>query len=99
MALTEYDFVTHWFFRAPIERVFAELAAVEQWPAWWPGVLAVEVVSPGEQGELGKRMSTTWKSALPYALTFESEVIRYEPPRRLEVQARGELVGRGCWEL
>jgi uncharacterized protein YndB with AHSA1/START domain len=99
MAMSHYNFVTRWFFRAPIERVFAELAAVEQWPAWWPGVLAVEVLAPGDGGKLGKRTCTTWKSVLPYALSFEAEVVRYEPPHRLEVQARGELVGRGRWEL
>jgi uncharacterized protein YndB with AHSA1/START domain len=97
--MSDYNFVTRWFLRASIERVFAELEAVEQWPSWWPGVLAVEVLSQGAPDGLGKRTRNTWKSRLPYTLTFEAELVRYEPPRLIEVAASGELVGRGRWEL
>lgn len=97
--MSDYTFITSWLFRAPIERVFAELEDVEQWPSWWPGVLAVEVLTPGARGKLGMRTCNTWKSVLPYKLTFEAELVRYEPPHLMEVAARGELVGRGRWEL
>ena len=95
--MADYNFVTRWFLRAPIERVFAELEAVEQWPSWWPGVLSVEVLAPGDP--IGKRTRNRWRSRLPYVLTFEAEVVRYEPPLRIELVARGELEGRGRWEL
>jgi uncharacterized protein YndB with AHSA1/START domain len=99
MSSSDYYFVTSWFFCAPLERVFAELEAVEQWPSWWPGVLAVEPVASEGRGSLGKRTRNTWKSVLPYELTFEAELVRYEPPHVLEVAASGELAGRGRWEL
>jgi uncharacterized protein YndB with AHSA1/START domain len=97
--MSDFTFITRWFFRAPIERVFAEIEAVDQWPSWWRGVLAVEVLEPGARGKLGTRTRNTWRSALPYTLTFEAELVRYEPPHVVEVEARGELVGRGRWEL
>ncbi len=97
--MAHYEFLTSWFLRAPIERVFAEIEAVSEWPSWWKGVLAVEVLSPGTHGSVGMRTRNTWKSLLPYTLEFEAEVVRHEPPTRIEVAARGELVGRGTWEL
>ena len=97
--MAAYAFVTEWFLRAPIERVFAEIDAPEQWPTWWPGVQDVQVLETGPAGRVGTRVRNTWKSALPYALTFEAEVTRHCPPTLIELAASGELVGHGRWEL
>jgi uncharacterized protein YndB with AHSA1/START domain len=97
--MADYRFVTRWFFRAPIERVFAEIDAAEQWPQWWRGVRAVQLLTPGAHGRLGTRTRNTWRSVLPYELTFDAELVRHQPPTLIEVAASGQLVGRGRWEL
>jgi hypothetical protein len=100
---SDYSFVTRWFFQAPIEHVFAELTAVDQWPSWWRGVRAVELLLPSDGAQagsiLGTRTRNTWKSVLPYELVFDAEVVRVQAPTTIEVAATGQLVGRGLWEL
>lgn len=97
--MADYSFVTEWLFDAPVERVFAEIQAAEDWPAFWKGVRRVEVLSRPEHGLVGTRTRNTWRSVLPYTLTFDAEVIAAEAPRRLELRADGELSGSGRWEL
>ena len=41
----------------------------------------------------------SWRSVLPYTLTFDSEVTRVEPPYLIEGHATGELEGVGVWRL
>jgi hypothetical protein len=92
-----YTFVTTWKFKAPIEKVWKEINEPNDWPTWWKGV--VEVVSLKEGDELGvggvKRF--TWKSKLPYRLSFDSRVVSVEPLKRIEGIAFGELDGKGVW--
>ena len=54
-------------------------------------------LEPGGEGGLGALHRSVWKSALPYRLTFDSRVIRVEHLTLYEVQATGQLEGRGLW--
>jgi hypothetical protein len=48
---------------------------------------------------LGDRCRYAFRTALPYTLSFVTEVTEVSPPTRLVVDASGELAGTGCWEL
>ena len=97
---SRYQFVTTWTIPAPAERIWKELMAPEQWPTWWRGVERVDLVKPGAGAHgVGAVRDYTWRSALPYQLTFRMETIRVEPCRLIEGQATGELEGSGCWRL
>jgi uncharacterized protein YndB with AHSA1/START domain len=96
---TRFDLVSEWHLKAPVDRVWAELAAPEQWPDWWRAVKRVEVVRAGDANGIGAVRRFTWGTALPYNITFEMEATRIEPQRILEGQARGELNGMGLWTL
>ena len=41
----------------------------------------------------------TWKSALPYKLEFDLEIVRIELHRLIEARAFGELDGHGLWQF
>ena len=97
--MREYSFVTRWYLEAPIERVFAEIETPSEWPSWWPGVRAVSVLDEGRPDGVGHVTRTTWRSRLPYDLTFNARTVLREAPRVIEVEAFGELSGRGRWEL
>jgi uncharacterized protein YndB with AHSA1/START domain len=97
--VAQYEFLTTWCVDAPIERVFAVLEDSAAYPEWWKGVTAVEVLEPGDAHGLGKRARFSWRSVLPYTLTFEGRVTRSEAPHLLEGQATGELEGVGVWHL
>ena len=97
--MSDYAFVTRWRIGAPIERVFARIEDAAGWPSWWRGVRDVRVIEPGGEDGIGRVVRTTWRSRLPYDLTFNARMVRREPPRTLEVLAFGELEGHGRWEL
>lgn len=99
LAATRFDLVTEWRLAAPVSRVWAEIARPEQWPSWWRAVRAVEIVRAGDANGVGAVRRFTWKTALPYDVTFELEATRVEPEHTLEGRATGELNGVGLWTL
>jgi uncharacterized protein YndB with AHSA1/START domain len=93
-----YAFVTHWLFAAPVERVWHLITHPLDWPQWWPGVETVVCVRPGQDDDgFASIYRSTWKSRLPYRLTFESESIRVERFKLYEIRAFGQLTGHGLW--
>ena len=94
-----YEFTTEWTIPAPPERVWTELMDPERWPQWWPGVVQVETIRAGEQNGVGAVRRYTFRSRLPYRLTFTMETTRLEPHQLIEGRATGELDGYGCWRL
>ena len=94
-----YEFVTIWRVKAPIETVWNEIYHSTEWPKWWKGVESVVEVRKGDEAGVGSIHRYTWKSKLPYRLSFDMQTIRIEPPRLLEGIATGELQGRGLWQL
>ena len=94
-----YDFVTIWRVKAPIESIWNEIYHSRDWPKWWQGVESVSEVRKGDESGVGSIHRYTWKSKLPYRLSFDMETIRIEPPWLLEGIAAGELQGRGLWQL
>jgi hypothetical protein len=95
--MTHYRFVTLWRLQAPIERVFAEIDAIEAWPEWWPNVRRVEKLEAGDADGIGAVFATTFVGRLPYPLRFELRVTRRDAPTSLVGAATGELEGVGEW--
>jgi hypothetical protein len=96
---TRYEFLTAWLVPAPIERVWDELFDVASWPQWWKGVTEARELEPGGPGGVGKVFTISWRSFLPYELTFTTTVTRVEQPHLMEGEAVGELTGTGRWRL
>ena len=99
MRSASYSFVTTWCLDAPIERVFEAIDDAAAWPSWWKGVVRTELIEPGDDNKIGRVWDLTWRSRLPYELSFRSTVTRREPPHLLEGSAAGELIGTGRWRL
>jgi uncharacterized protein YndB with AHSA1/START domain len=97
--MKDYNFVTIWRVAAPIESVWNEIYHSTDWPAWWRGVESVREINKGDESGVGSIHRYTWKSKLPYRLSFDMKTIRVDPPRLLEGIAIGELQGRGQWQL
>jgi hypothetical protein len=94
-----YEFETNWRLRAPLADVWQAILDGDHWPEWWQGVERVELLRSGDERGIGSVRRTTWRSRLPYTLTFDAEVTRIEPMSLLEVHASGELEGTGTWQL
>ena len=97
--MKDYEFVTIWRVQAPIDRVWNEIYNSKDWPTWWKGVESVVEMREGDETGVGSVRRYTWKSKLPYKLSFDMETLRIEPPSLLEGIATGELQGRGLWQL
>ena len=97
--MANYEFVTVWHVKAPIEKVWELIYHSENWPEWWRGVEKVERLKEGDANHVGALFRYTWKSKLPYRLIFEMETTRVAPMSLIEGRAIGELQGTGCWRL
>jgi hypothetical protein len=96
--LTSYSFVTRWRLESPLEKVWERIYRSERWPEWWKGVERVQEIRPATgPHSVGTVRRFTWKSVLPYRLTFDMTVTRVEPLSRIESAAAGELEGTGLW--
>ena len=97
---TNYSFVTQWRVEGSLEKAWGAIYYSEKWPEWWRGVEKVEQVRPATgSNSVGSVYRYTWKSALPYRLTFDMAVTKVEPLSRIESTAQGELEGTGVWTL
>jgi len=97
--MADYSFTTTWRLEAPIERVFEAIRDSLAWPRWWSSVTAVTELRAGEPDGTGTLRRYTMKGRLPYLLTFDTRVTRFEPPVTLAGTATGELEGLGTWTL
>jgi uncharacterized protein YndB with AHSA1/START domain len=95
--MSDYQFVTVWRFDAPLESVWETIKHSERWNEWWKGVISVIELKAGDENGVGSVRRSKWKSALPYTLEFDSEIIRVEPMKIIEARAFGELEGTGIW--
>lgn len=92
-----YSFITKWRVNAPINQVWDALYKQEDWPLWWKGVKQVKIIAEGNGHNIGKKAFYTWKSVLPYTLSFTIESVFVQPYDVMEGKATGELQGRGVW--
>jgi uncharacterized protein YndB with AHSA1/START domain len=97
--LPEYRFLTTWLIEAPREDVFQAIWDAERWPTWWRGVEDVVKVEDGDEEGRGSLGRYTWKSRLPYELTFEMRIDTVERPLRMIGTSVGDLQGEGRWRL
>lgn len=97
--MPDYRFLSTWLLEAERERVWEAIHASERWPSWWRGVEHVIRLEDGDADGLGQLDRFTWRSRLPYELSFEMRTTRVERPHLLEGAASGELEGSGRWRL
>jgi uncharacterized protein YndB with AHSA1/START domain len=99
MPATQFHLVTDWSLDAPPAAVWDALIKPDDWPTWWRAVEKVEPLEPGDASGLGACRRFTWRTALPYAITFNMRTVRVEPLSVIEGRADGELAGTGRWTL
>jgi hypothetical protein len=97
--MEHYSFVTTWRFRHPVPVVWPLIKDIAHWPDWWKGVTSVDVKKEGEPDGCGKCAAITWRSVLPYSLSFELEVTSIIEFKKIVGYTTGELQGKGTWDF
>jgi hypothetical protein len=95
--MSEYNFTTQWHFNHPVEKVWEEIRLMDRWPEWWRYVRHVEKIKNGSIDEIGSVRRIKWSTALPYSITFDSELTSLDHHKRMEGKAFGDLTGIGIW--
>jgi uncharacterized protein YndB with AHSA1/START domain len=96
----EFQIPTVWRLKGTAEQVYDVLSKPRDFPRWWPEVyLCVSEVKPGDADGVGRVVTLRTKGKLPYELNWQAEMTAAEKPRRMSIRARGDLEGRGEWEL
>ena len=93
----QYSFITKWQIKAPVQSVWDAIFYSKEWPDWWKGVLAVKELVPNDAAGLNGISEYTWKSVLPYTLSFNMKLLERDELKRLYGEAFGELEGNGTW--
>jgi hypothetical protein len=95
--MQQYCFHTTWKYQARISDIWPVIKDIENWPHWWKGVECVKILHPGELNGMSKKAAMTWKSLLPYRLTFVMEVTGIVENEKITGHTTGELQGTGTW--
>lgn len=95
----KFQLVSEWHLAASPEAVWGVLETPEGWPRWWPAIRRVELLHQGGENDEGAVRRTWWSSRLPYGFVIDFTTRVAEKCHLLAVEANGDLVGMGRWEL
>lgn len=97
--MTQFSLTTTWLIEAPLENAWDAIYESERWPSWWPYVVRVQESAHGESGGIGNVRRYTWRTRLPYRLSFDAKTTHIERLALLEGAVEGELQGCGRWRF
>lgn len=92
-----FDLVSHWRLAAPVPTVWRAITQAEDWPRWWPGVVAVRRLAEGDAQGVGRVQEITFRTGLGYRLHLALQVTDVVKEERLRARAAGTLAGEGIW--
>lgn len=93
----QYFFFTNWQLKSHVEEVWNAVYNSLEWPEWWNGVKSVTEIRSNDPTGVNGIRRYTWKSIMPYSLTFDLQLTEIELYKRLKGNATGDLVGTGEW--
>jgi hypothetical protein len=100
MAKNDYCFLDEWLIPHPISDVWERLYRLLEYSEWWGQCwLRVKLLTEVTGDGLGAKTEVLARGRLPYRLRLILEATKIEPPHKISVSARGDLVGTGTWSL
>lgn len=94
--VAQYHFLSEFTVDGDPERIWAALVDVPTWPTWWSWLKRVEVLREptGEDG-VGGVYRNVVRAPAGYGFTYDTELTAVDHMRRIDLDSRGDLVGRG----
>jgi hypothetical protein len=100
MAAAGFHLVSRWRVKGAVDDVYGVIDTPLAFTRWWSAVyLSVEEVDPGDANGIGRTLDLRTKGLLPYTLRWRATATETERPRRLVIEARGDLEGTGVWQF
>ena len=94
--VAQYHFVSEFTFDGDAERIWAALNDVATWPTWWSWLKRIEVVRAADpQTGVGAIFRNTVRAPVGYGLTYDTQITAIDRLRRIDLDSRGDLLGRG----
>ncbi|MGH2474896.1 MAG: SRPBCC family protein [Candidatus Limnocylindrales bacterium] len=92
----QYHFLSEYRLRGDPEALWAALADVPGWTAWWSWLKKVELLHPatGPDG-LGASYRNTVRAPAGYGFVYTTEVTDVDHLRRIDLLSSGDIAGRG----
>ena len=75
MKNNDYSFVSCWQIAAPVKELWESIYESAYWPKWWKGVERVKIIKENDINGINGIREYTWKSALPYRLSFQMKLV------------------------
>ncbi len=97
--MANYNFITIWEIRAPIDKVWQAIKQSEKWPEWWKGAVDVKAIIIEDRYGMGDIFDYKWKSFLQYKLKFRMEITIVDNYKIIAGNANGEVEGTGVWKF
>lgn len=98
--VAQYHFLSEYTFDGGPDPIWAALEDVATWPSWWSWLKRVEVIRPGDgDGGVGAIYRNTVRAPAGYGLTYDTEITSIDRFRRIDLDSRGDLEGRGRFLL
>jgi len=94
--VAQYHFVSEFTFDGDAELIWAALNDVATWPSWWSWLKRIERLRDADPlTNVGAIFRNTVRAPAGYGLTYDTEITAIDHLRRIDLDSRGELEGRG----
>lgn len=92
----QYHFLSEFTLRGDADRIWATLVDVATWPTWWSWLKRIDVLREATSPDgVGAVYRNTIRAPAGYGLVYDTELTAIDRHRSIDVDSRGELVGRG----
>lgn len=94
--VAQYHFLSEFSFDRDAERIWNALVDVPAWPTWWSWLKRIEVLreAHGPDG-VGSIYRNVIRAPAGYGFTYDTEIVGVDHLRRIDLESRGDLLGRG----
>ncbi len=100
MSPVKFHIESRWRVKGTADQVYNIISKPQDFTRWWSSVyLDVNEIEHGDSNHIGRIVNLHTKGLLPYTLTWQAKTIEIDKPKRIVIEAQGDLQGKGIWEL
>lgn len=94
-----YHLITRLRLSVERRRTWDTFIDVRNWPEWWRWLDRVDVLEEGDDQGVGAVFRQSIRSPLWYGFTWQTEIVRVVEESLVELDSKGDLEGRGRFEM